>query len=231
MAGLYTYCGCRPVAGLSFSKWLSALVLGMVIAGAADAQQYSAPESVLTLEQALDIALQDNRTLDNAEMDVGKAADSVAAERTKRLPKLNLGASESYNLTPQSYTYETGTFGPVPTDDVEITSHEGFTTIVSASVKQPLSDLYRIGLTIDNAGSKSPAFVGQASIQANIVDAETNALLAEGADVRVGGYTLSSVSLNSWTDVENIMKFWVTRTTYNLCNARKDTDCVAPANK
>ena len=151
MAGLYTYCGCRPVAGLSFSKWLSALVLGMVIAGAADAQQYSAPESVLTLEQALDIALQDNRTLDNAEMDVGKAADSVAAERTKRLPKLNLGASESYNLTPQSYTYETGTFGPVPTDDVEITSHEGFTTIVSASVKQPLSDLYRIGLTIDQS--------------------------------------------------------------------------------
>ena len=89
----------------------------------------------------------------------------------------------------------------------------------------------RLLTSLANAGSKSPAFVGQASIQANIVDAETNVLLAEGADARVGGYTLSSVSLNSWTDVENIMKFWVTRTTYNLCNARKGTDCVAPANK
>jgi outer membrane protein TolC len=135
-----------PAAWLPFSKWLSALALVMVITGAANAQQSFAPETVLTLKQALDIALQDNRTLDNAEMDLGKAADSLAAERTKRLPKLNPGASEAYNLTPQSYTYETGTFGPVPTEDVEITSNEGFTTIVSASVKQPLSDLYRIAV-------------------------------------------------------------------------------------
>ena len=89
----------------------------------------------------------------------------------------------------------------------------------------------RLLTSLTNADSKSPAFVGQASIQANIVDAETNALLAEGADARVGGYTLSSVSLNSWTDVENIMKLWVARSTYNLCNARKGTDCVAPACK
>jgi hypothetical protein len=91
MSGQYTYCGCPPAARRPYSKWLSALVLGMVIAGTANAQQNSAPGPVLTLEQALDIALQDNRTLDNAEMDVGKAADSVAAECTKRLPKLNLG--------------------------------------------------------------------------------------------------------------------------------------------
>jgi len=86
--------------------------------------------------------------------------------------------------------------------------------------------------TLVHAGSdKPPSFVGQASVQANIVDAETNELLGEGADARVGGQSLSSVSLNSWTDVENIMKFWVARTTYNLCNARKGTDCVAPADK
>ena len=89
----------------------------------------------------------------------------------------------------------------------------------------------RLLTSITNAGSKSPAFVGQASIQANIVDAETNVLLAEGADARVGGYTLSSVSLNSWTDVENIMKLWVARSTYNLCNARKGEDCVVPTDK
>jgi hypothetical protein len=37
----------------------------------------------------------------------------------------------------------------VPTEDVEITSNEDFTTVVTASVKQPLPDLYRIGLSID----------------------------------------------------------------------------------
>lgn len=106
-------------------------------------------DPVLTLDQALDLAVQFNRTLDNAEIDVSKAADSVAAERTRRLPRLDLGFSESYNLTPQAYSYKKGTFGFVPTEDVEITSNEDFTTIVSASVKQPLSDLYRIGLSID----------------------------------------------------------------------------------
>jgi outer membrane protein len=121
----------------------------LAVSGLLAAWQIAVADPVLTLDQALDLAVQFNRTLDNAEMDIDKAADSLAAERTKRLPKLDLGLSESYNLTPQGYTFERGGFGLVPTEDVDIVSNEGFTTIVSASVKQPLSDLYRIGLSID----------------------------------------------------------------------------------
>jgi outer membrane protein TolC len=104
---------------------------------------------LLTLDQALDIALQQNRSLENAGMEVDKAADSVKAARTRQLPILNLDLSESYNLTPQSFTFAAGTFGPVPPQNVEIESKDGFTPIVSLSIKQPLSELYRIGLTID----------------------------------------------------------------------------------
>ncbi len=87
----------------------------------------------------------------------------------------------------------------------------------------------RLISSLASAGSgKPPSFVGQASVQANVVDAETNELLGEGSDARVGGQSLNSVSMNSWTDVENIMTFWVARTTYNLCKSRKRTDCVAP---
>jgi hypothetical protein len=87
----------------------------------------------------------------------------------------------------------------------------------------------RLISSLASAGSgKPPSFVGQASVQVKVVDAETNELLGEGSDARVGGQSLSSVSMDSWTDVENIMKFWVARTTYNLCKARKGTDCVAP---
>ena len=75
---------------------------------------------------------------------------------------------------------------------------------------------------------KAPSFVGQASVQVNVINAESGVLLLEGADARIGGQSLSSVSMNSWTDVENIMKFWVARTTYNLCKARKGSDCVPP---
>ncbi len=144
--------GCVSAVSQYIPECLLSLTLGLAIFAAPDiasGQQRALPGPVLTLDQALDIALQENRTLENAEMDVGKAADSVAAERTRRLPKLHLGVTESYNLTPQSYTFAAGVFGPVPSEDVKIDAHDGFTTIVSASVKQPLSDLYRIGLTID----------------------------------------------------------------------------------
>ena len=40
-------------------------------------------------------------------------------------------------------------FGAVPTEDVSIVSERGFTTVLSAGIKQPLSQLYKIGLSID----------------------------------------------------------------------------------
>lgn len=142
-----------PINTLKVGWWqLLMALLGMasIAAGNAAAAGGSAsPDSLLTLEQAIDAALQQNRSLENAGMEVDKAADSVKAARTRQLPILNLDLSESYNLTPQSFTFAAGTFGPVPPQDVEIESKDGFTPIVSLSIKQPLSELYRIGLTID----------------------------------------------------------------------------------
>lgn len=104
---------------------------------------------ILTLNQALDIALHENRILENAAMEINKAADSVAAEETRRLPKLQVGVVESYSLTPLTYTYPAGIFGVVPKEDVSIDAKSDFTTIASASIQQPLTELYRIGLSID----------------------------------------------------------------------------------
>ena len=124
-------------------------VVGILASNALAEVVIVAPENPLTLEQALDIALQQNRSLENAGMEVDKAADSVKAARTRQLPRLDLNLSESYNLTPQSFTFDAGIFGPVPPQDVEIDAKQDLTTIVSLSIKQPLSELYRIGLTID----------------------------------------------------------------------------------
>jgi outer membrane protein TolC len=129
---------------------LALLWMAFVAAGNAHAEAVIiSQEPLLTLDQALDIALQQNRSLDNAGMEVDKAADGVQAARTRQLPRLELNLSESYNLTPQTFTFDAGTFGPVPAQDVEIDARQNFTTIVSLSVKQPLSELYRIGLTVD----------------------------------------------------------------------------------
>ncbi len=70
--------------------------------------------------------------------------------------------------------------------------------------------------------------VGKASVEAKATDAETGELLAEGVDERIGSKSLSSLSLKSWGDVENVMKFWVDRAGYHLCENRGGTDCVVP---
>jgi hypothetical protein len=80
---------------------------------------------------------------------------------------------------------------------------------------------------VDRVSDWSP-LVGKASVEAKVTDAETGTLLVEGVDERIGGKTLSGLSLKSWGDVENVMKFWVDRSSYNLCVAREGSDCVAP---
>lgn len=70
--------------------------------------------------------------------------------------------------------------------------------------------------------------VGKASIEAKVTDAQTGVLLAEGVDERIGGETLNGLTLKSWGDVENIMQFWVNRSSYRLCVKRGDNNCIAP---
>ena len=56
------------------------------------------PAEVLTLDQAISIALRDSRQVKNAQLAVGKAGDAVAAARTLRLPSMNV-----YSLVSQQF--------------------------------------------------------------------------------------------------------------------------------
>ena len=53
------------------------------------------PTEVLSLEQAVALALENNRTVKNAELEVSKAEDRLAVARTHRLPSLNFNAFSS----------------------------------------------------------------------------------------------------------------------------------------
>lgn len=72
-----------------------------------------------------------------------------------------------------------------------------------------------------------PAFVGEASIEGELRDAETGGLLAAVVDRRVGGKTIKE-STNSWNDVNRILEFWSKLARYRLCIYRGGTDCVEP---
>ncbi|MEO8630557.1 MAG: TolC family protein, partial [Betaproteobacteria bacterium] len=107
------------------------------------------------MDRAIELSLQANRKLDNASLEVQKAGDSLAAARTQYLPSLNFEAFGSYNLAPQEYTYNRGILGtysgvgPIPSVDTRVPSQSGVSTKLSASITQPIAQLYRIGLMVD----------------------------------------------------------------------------------
>ncbi len=110
---------------------------------------------VLTLEQAVTLALENNRQVKNAALEVGKSEDQIAAFKTKRLPAFKLDAMEAYAVAPIDLHFKQGDLGtlpgigPVPDRDTTIRTPRKPITAVTGSVTQPLSQLYRLGLGVD----------------------------------------------------------------------------------
>jgi hypothetical protein len=74
-----------------------------------------------------------------------------------------------------------------------------------------------------------PAFVGEVSLEYMIRDSESGALLAAGADRRVGGNQFGASTFSNWGDVKNILTYWSDLTVYRLCVDRAGPDCLKPS--
>ena len=74
-----------------------------------------------------------------------------------------------------------------------------------------------------------PAFAGEVSLEYMIRDAQTEELLAAGADRRVGGNQLGKATFTNWGDVKNILTYWSDLTVYRLCVDRAGSDCEKPS--
>jgi len=119
-------------------------------------QSGSAPTGeLLTLDRAVMLALQNNRQVTNAALEVGKSGDQIAAFKTKRLPALKLDVTEAEPLTPIKLKFKEGDLGsssstgPIPDKNTTIRTPRKPLTAINSSITQPLSQLYRIGLGID----------------------------------------------------------------------------------
>ncbi|MGE5220237.1 MAG: TolC family protein [Chloroflexota bacterium] len=110
---------------------------------------------VLTLDRAVTLALENNRQVKNAALEVGKSEDEIAAFKTKRLPSLKLDLMEVEPLAPIEMKFQQGdlgsspTTGPIPPTNTTIRTPRKPLTAVNSNITQPLSQLYRIGLGID----------------------------------------------------------------------------------
>jgi outer membrane protein len=120
----------------------------MALLGSAMAQAQPAAEEapVLSMAQAVQIALDHNRPVNIAKLDIDKSMWQVAQAKTKRFPAITTYLFASGDLTHPQFTFPAGIFN---TDHpTKINYSSGVTGWASVQAAQPLSQLYQIHLAI-----------------------------------------------------------------------------------
>jgi outer membrane protein len=129
----------------------------IVILAVAAVAQLAAQETVprlLTLDEAVRMAIAGNRSLQIAGLEISTAKLDVAQTKTKRLPAFSSTVLGSELLNEVPFTFKEGAFGtfpstgPIPNKDTKITTPQRPTALVVSQVTQPLSQLYKIHLGI-----------------------------------------------------------------------------------
>src|SRR2546427_6570837 len=128
----------------------SGVLFACAVLTKAQTQLTPAPNEVLTLEKAINLALESNREVQNASLEAQKARDNAAAFRTHRLPVIKTSSLLSKPLTGFRLTVDRGALGtfpatgPIPSENIAISSSTKPTALLFGSVSQPLSQLWRI---------------------------------------------------------------------------------------
>ncbi len=87
---------------------------------------------------------------------------------------------------------------------------------------------FALGSLLKDLGTGKPLFVGDASIEMKISDAQTGEVLGASADRRVGKKRLDPDSFDSWDDVYKTLEFWAEQARFRLCTERGGQNCVPP---
>jgi outer membrane protein TolC len=173
-------------------------------------------QEILTLEKAIDVALTNNRSTQNARLETEKTNDRVAATRTRLYPGFKLSGGVSKPLTTFDTTFEKGVFGTVPAEDTVITSSTKPNAAIVGQLSQPLSQLHRIKLQIKQQETASEISRAQLSAaeqtlvneikrayyailqsQGAAQAAETNIKLYHELDRVTGEYVIQQVALKT----------------------------------
>jgi outer membrane protein len=134
-------------------KRLRWAVLLVVVSAVCSAQELS-PSRVLTLDDAIRLAVANNRSLKIASLEVDKSKWQVAEVKTKRLPSFSGSVLGSQLLNDVSFNFPAGAFGnipgvgPFPTADTKVTTSRQPIAYVMSQAMQPLSQLYKINLGV-----------------------------------------------------------------------------------
>lgn len=128
------------------------LIVVLGLAGAFWPTASLAQESgaILTLDQAIATAIDNNRIGKINALGEARAADEIKALGTERLPKFDLKAFEGGVLSPITFTFAQGAFGtfpstgPIPFADTTVESPRALSTAVLFTAVQPITQLRRV---------------------------------------------------------------------------------------
>jgi hypothetical protein len=127
------------------------LVTGVVIV-ALNAQEIN-DRPLLTVDQAVQIAIDNNRSLKLASLDVEKSKWQLAEVKTNRLPVIKSYIFAAGNLNSPAFDFKQATFGtigntPIPGRDTMIALSSGIGGSQLFQIAQPISQLYKANLGI-----------------------------------------------------------------------------------
>jgi outer membrane protein TolC len=132
------------------------LMMSLTPALLAHGQTPGAPP-LLTLDDAVRVALTQNVDVENARLDVEKARESRNALAATRWPLLKADGQSGLPLNPTHIHIPKGALGtesdlgPLPSEDVDYQAPQRMTTMIQASATQPLTQLYSLSLGLHEA--------------------------------------------------------------------------------
>ncbi len=118
------------------------------------AQQGAQDVPVLTLDDAVSIALTNNRLVKNSVLEAQKYDFQVNTARSRRLPHFQFAALGGELLQPFDFTFAKGVFGtypgvgPIPSTEAKVHTPAQLTAYLTGGMDVPLSQQYKIGLGI-----------------------------------------------------------------------------------
>ena len=112
---------------------------------------------LLTLDEAIRVASGTNRDIQISKLEIVKAQETVAQAKTNYLPKLDANVLAGAPLQPLNFRVPAGSFGtypatgPIPAKDSNIHSPVRFGAFLNASAAQPLTQLFKVNLAVQQA--------------------------------------------------------------------------------
>ncbi len=118
------------------------------------AQEAAQDVPLLTLDDAVSIALSSNRLVKNSVLETQKFDFQVSTIRSRRLPHFQFSALGGELLQPFDFTFTKGAFGtypstgPIPSTDAKVHTPARLSAFLNGSIDVPLLQQYKIGLGI-----------------------------------------------------------------------------------